>query len=150
MQKVADNIEINAPVDQVFNYVADPNHSPEWIPGMVEVSNIKGTGKDVTYDWVYKMVGIKFKGTSKRTRFQKNEGFDLQSSGAIKSNWKYSFEDKGSKTRLSVAIEYEVPSKVGAKIAAKMLQRQHQHELEQGLQIVKDLIEYQYTKSAAE
>jgi uncharacterized membrane protein len=150
MQHVEDSIEINAPVEDVFAFVTKISRAPDWIPGMVEVSNIKETKEKASYDWVYKMVGIKFKGHSERVNLRKNEGFETRTEGAIKSTWKYEFEKKGRKTLFHLSIEYEVPSKVGQKIAEKMLLRHNERELGEALHMVKDLVEYETGKAAAE
>lgn len=149
MQHLSDNIEIDARIEDVFKFTSDPRHAPEWIPGMVEVSNIKEKNGQQEYDWVFKMVGIKLNGHSERRNLRKNEGFETHSSGAIKSTWKYSFEQRNNRTRVNLAIDYEVPAPVGKKIAEKMLLKQHERELDQALHLLKDLVEHQFKRSSA-
>ena len=64
MPKVERNITINAPVKKVFDYIADPSLTPEWLPGMIETKDIVQTKEGVgsTHNWIYKMAGMTFKG----------------------------------------------------------------------------------------
>ena len=43
METIRKSININAPVENVFNYLADRTHEPEWIPSMIEVKEYTGS-----------------------------------------------------------------------------------------------------------
>ena len=52
-----DSILIHAPPNEVFAYVDNPSDLPAWLPNMVEVRNVIGTGLGQQYEYTYKMAG---------------------------------------------------------------------------------------------
>ena len=64
MPKIERSITIDSPVKKVFDYIAKPELTPEWLPGMIEIKDINQTEEGVgsTHDWVYKMAGMRFEG----------------------------------------------------------------------------------------
>ena len=52
------SIVIHAPTDRVFAYVDDPMNLVEWLPGMVEVADVIGSGAGQQQAWTYKMAGL--------------------------------------------------------------------------------------------
>lgn len=149
MQHLEDSIHIDAPIESVFAYVTNPAHSPEWIPSLVEVSNVRGDGSKMSYDWIFKMVGLRLAGKTKVTEFEKNKYFEHRSDGAISSTWRYEFDRHSGQTRVKLSIEYDVPTRVGKKIAEKILVRQHQREMKVSLNALKEIVEYESGTSRA-
>ena len=58
MAAISESAHIHASVDRVFDYVTEPTKLPEWLPSMVEVHNVIGTGLGQQYEWTYKMAGM--------------------------------------------------------------------------------------------
>lgn len=54
------SIVIHAPTDRVFAYVDDPMNLVEWLPGMVEVADVIGSGAGQQQTWTYKMAACSF------------------------------------------------------------------------------------------
>ncbi|MGB3347114.1 MAG: SRPBCC family protein [Candidatus Humimicrobiia bacterium] len=75
MPKVERNVTVNTPVKKVFDYIANPEHQPEWLPGSVEVKNINLTDERVgsTFKYVYKLAGIRLKGEDTTEEFIPNK-----------------------------------------------------------------------------
>src|SRR4029079_9259713 len=66
MHKIQRTIEIKAPVQRVYDFLNQPTNLPSIWPNMVSVSNIVAKpGGAHDFDWVYKMIGVPFKGHSK-------------------------------------------------------------------------------------
>lgn len=142
MNHLKDNVRILAPVDRVFTLVADASRTPEWLPSMIEVSNIKGHGKGSTYDWVFKFAGVPMKGQSTVTRYSENQIIEIRTGGMVDSTWTYLFTDDDEHTRLHVEVQYAVPKNIASRIAEELLHRVHQRELETALANLKDLAEH--------
>ena len=51
MAKINKSIEIKAPAEKVFAYAANPMATPEWIVGMMEVSDVIGSGEGMRFSW---------------------------------------------------------------------------------------------------
>ena len=44
MPEVKRSVTINAPVEKVFNYLADPMNQPEWLPSLMVIKDVTGSG----------------------------------------------------------------------------------------------------------
>jgi len=130
MAKVERSITINAPVEKVFAYIADPMLDPEWQPGSVEVKDVTLTEEGVGshYRWVYKLVGLRFEGESTTLEYIPNRRIVTQSKGGIVSTWTYTFEPHDGGTKLSVVVEYTIPIPVLGKVAEAFVLKQNERE----------------------
>ncbi len=51
MPKFESKMEIDAPVDKVWAVLTNPDHWPEWFPGVDTVSNVTSINKGGTFAW---------------------------------------------------------------------------------------------------
>ena len=94
------SITINAPVEKVFEYAENPENYPEIWPSLVEVKNIKELPNGGhSFDWVYKMAGMRLNGSSENIEYVPNERTAARTSGGIESTvtWEYQPVDDGTK-----------------------------------------------------
>jgi uncharacterized protein YndB with AHSA1/START domain len=61
MPKFESKMEIDAPVEKVWEVMINPDHWPEWFPGFDSVSNVTSVAKGGTFEWLNS--GRKGKGT---------------------------------------------------------------------------------------
>jgi len=143
MVKVERSIVLNAPVEKVFDYMADPQSNVEFIPGMIEVRDIQETPDHIGmhFHWTYKMAGIKFDGESTVLEWEKCRRVVTESKGGIRSKWYFTYEPAASGSKLTVAVEYEVPVPILGKLAEVVVRRQNEKELELALSNVKARVE---------
>lgn len=149
MAQIRKSITINATLDQVFDYMNDPNHFPEIWPSMVEVSNVtKSPTGGHSFDWVYKMAGIHFKGHTKTVEFEKNKKIVAKNEKGIPStfNWMYAGDNGG--VRVTVEVDYTLPSHVLDKFAEPFLRRLNEREAETLLENLKARMELGTQRSA--
>ena len=52
MPKFERDVEIDAPVEKVWKVMTDPNHWPQWFPGVDGVSNVTSINTGGTFDWM--------------------------------------------------------------------------------------------------
>lgn len=52
MPKFERTDEIDATVEKVWNVIIDPNHFPQWFPGIESVANIAKTDEGISFDFV--------------------------------------------------------------------------------------------------
>lgn len=52
MPKFESKMEIDAPVEKVWEVMINPTHWPEWFPGFDSVTNVTSVAKGGTFDWV--------------------------------------------------------------------------------------------------
>jgi coenzyme Q-binding protein COQ10 len=128
MAKVERSITINAPVDKVFAYVADPANEMEWLPGNTDVRDITGQGVGQRWGFTYKLAGLPLKGESEVLEYTLNQRYVTKSKGGIVSTWTWTFSPEDSGTRLNVVVEYTIPvpvlGKVGEKLALGQIERE--------------------------
>lgn len=94
MKSIEKTVLINAPVEKLFNYIANPMTHPEWLPSLLEVKEleIKKEGIDTYFRLAYKVAGMKLNAESTCIAFIPNKKIIVQSKGRIKSTWEWSFE----------------------------------------------------------
>ena len=147
MHKIQRTIDIKAPVQNVYDFVNQPSNLPSFWPNMIAVSNIvasKGGCSD--FDWVFKMVGHQFKGHTKCEEAQPGKLARFKNEAGIPSTllWKYTGLD-GSGTRLSLEIEYTMPTPIIGKIAEVIAVKINERDLDTMLANLKDVMEHATT-----
>lgn len=131
MAKIQKSISIKAPLVQVFEYATHPENLPEIWPSMVEVSNVKRTPDGAhSFDWIYKMAGIHFKGHAETIDVKQNARVVVKNETGIPSTfiWTYAGEDGGMKVNLEV--DYTLPNRLLEKLAEPFLHRINEREAE--------------------
>ncbi len=141
MPKVERSITINAPVEKVFNYVDDPMASLEWMPGLMEVKDVSGSGVGRHIKWRYKMVGILIDGETTITEHVPNERIVEQTKGGVTSTWTLNFEAHDGGTKLGLTIEYTIPVPVLGKLAEKIVLKRNEREADLAMTIIKEEME---------
>ncbi|MES0361259.1 MAG: SRPBCC family protein [Anaerolineales bacterium] len=128
MATIKSSITINAPVDKVFEY-AKPENLPEFWPSLVEVKNVKELPNGgYSWDWVYKMAGMRFNGSSVHTEFAANERTVSESSGGIESTITWTYEPEGGGTKMTTLVEYKIPVPLLGKIAEAFVVKMNENE----------------------
>ena len=135
-------IRIHAPEDRVFAYVADPAHNPEWMPNVVEVTNISGPQNvGTTWAYHYAFAGTHHKGVARTTDYEQNKHIGVKTEGDIFSEWQFRFEPDGEYTRLTVEFEYNLSDSLLGKFEAPVLRMLHDNAAEHALQNLKTHLE---------
>ena len=142
MVELKRHIEINAPVEKVFDFIEEPENLLEIWPSMQEVRNVKELPEGGrTYDWTYKMAGIKFKGSSKTLEFIDNERAVVVSEKGIPSKFIWEYHPSKEGTSLDVRLEYEIPVPVLGKLAEKVVRKINDNEADALLSNLKAVME---------
>ena len=130
MPKIEKSITITAPVKKVFGYIADPELTPEWLPGMIETKDIVKTKEGVgsTHNWTYKMSGMTFEGKNVTDEFVQDKKIVIRSEGSIKTLWNWDFETVDNDTKLNLSLEYTIPMPVLGKLAEAIVLKQNERE----------------------
>jgi len=147
MQKIQRTIDIKAPVQRVYDFVNQPTNLPSIWPNMVSVSNVvAATGGAHHFDWVFKMIGLQFKGHAKVEEAQSGKFARIRNESGIPSTflWTYSGLD-GAGTRLNLAIEYTMPTPVIGKLAEVLAAKINERDLDAMLANLKDVMEHTTT-----
>jgi uncharacterized membrane protein len=135
------SVAIAAPADRVFAYVDDPMNLPIWLPTMVEVRDVIGTGAGQQFEWTSRMAGSLLRGQSTVIEHVPNVHGLHQSIGMVNSTFGYTVEPHEDGAILTVEIQYLVPVPVLGKLAERVLLRRNAREFEVGIVTIKDVLE---------
>ena len=129
MPKIERTISINAPVEKVFDYWTEPANLPEYWPSVVEVKDRQRlpNGGNI-FRWVYKMVGMRFEGTSEDVEYIANQRTVTKNKGGIESTITMMFQPENSGTKLTVQTEYTVPVPLLGKLAEAFIVKVNENE----------------------
>ncbi|UCD98897.1 MAG: SRPBCC family protein [Chloroflexota bacterium] len=128
MARIETTIMIDVPVEKVFEFT-HPKNLPEIWPSLVEVKNVKDLASGgYSWDWVYKMAGMRFEGTSTHTEFVANERTVSESTGGIESTITWLFQPEGNRTKMTSVTDYKVPATLLGKLAENFIIRFNENE----------------------
>lgn len=135
---------IEAPVAQVYSHVLHPENFPSYWPSMLEVANVKKQSNGgYSFDWVYKMAGVKVHGHTDIPELTENQSIVAKSTTGIPSTFRWGFQGRDGHTEVRLEVEYTPPNAVLGKIAAPILDRINEHEAEAVLKNLKAMLEGQ-------
>jgi uncharacterized membrane protein len=145
MKMITRDIQVNTPVNRVFDFLADPNNLPEIWPNIIEVKNVKKTkaSGSYTFNWAYKMSGMHFEGKCETLEHIPYERLVFQSTRGLDAAMYWRFQPTGQTTQLTLRFEYEIPSSLLERIKDEIVVRENEHEVEAMLQNVKSRLELQ-------
>jgi len=135
------SIVIHAASDKVFAYVDEPMNYTTWLPNMVEVRNVTGTGAGQQYEWTFKMGGLLLRGQTVVVEYVPNKSASHQIIGNIHALWEYEVENDEKGTVLTIGVDYSVPIPVLGRLAEHIVVRELGRQFDVGLENVKDLME---------
>ena len=141
MTIVRKEVLVGAPVERVFAYVIEPTTLADWLPSMVGVQGVIGSGLGQQYEWTYKMAGLLLRGQSTVVELVPNQLAVHQSIGTIGSTWTFMVEPHDGGTALTVEVAYTVPVPVLGRLAEKIAVRRDTRDLESALVNVKETLE---------
>ena len=143
MKMITRDIQVNTPVDRVFDFLADPNNLPEIWPNVIEVKTVKKTKADngYTFNWMYKMSGTQFDGKCETLKYHPYERLVFQSAKGLDATVFWKFQPTGQSTHLTLRFEYEIPASLLKRIKEEIVIRENEHELDALLQNVKSRLE---------
>jgi dehydrogenase/reductase SDR family protein 12 len=141
--RVEESIEINRPLQEVFNYVSDVGNYPEWMADALEVR--KDTAgppqQSDRFTLAIKSVGRRFETPYERTSYEANLRYTDRAVGGPVPNqrWDCTFQEVPGGTRLTRAVEAEMSGIL--KLLEPIQKRSAERGLRRDLQTLKDVLE---------
>lgn len=145
MVKISREMTIQAPLNKVFDFLAEPENLPEIWPDLIEVKNVKRPkiGNNVRYDWAYKMSGMRFDGKSEIVDYVLYERLTTRSLKGPNSTVIWRFGKEKDETRMNFEIEYEIPNPLLQKVSKKIIIQENEHDTDAMLENLKSHLELQ-------
>lgn len=142
MAKIRKSISIKAPLNQVYDFMTQPENLPEIWPSMVEVSHVKRSADGShSFDWVYKMGGIHFKGHATTTEVVQNQRVVVHNDKGIPSTFFWAYSGENGNTKVILDVDYTLPSRLLDKLAEPFLHKINEREAETVLENLKARME---------
>ena len=128
MTTIRKTISIHAPVEQVFDYVADPTHLPEIWPSLVAVRNVEPHPTGNSFDWDYKLLGLRIHGHSDPVELVKNERQVTKAVRGIPNTFRWLYTSHDGETEVALEVDYESP--LPGRLAERLVGRANEREAE--------------------
>ena len=145
MPAVTSTLEINAPVDRVYSFVADrPEGATAFIPGLNRISNVSSPAPAVGQTWEYEFnwFGLVITGQTRCTALDRQRTYQFQTLTGNPSTWTYRFEPRGAATGVTLEVDYDLPQGQIARFASQqVLEKMNQERAEEMLSNLKGLLE---------
>ena len=142
MAKVSRSTTVHRRVEDVFDFLEDKTHFPEFWPSMMDVSdvqNLPNGGK--RFHWTYKMAGLRFEGDSDEIEVIPNRKLVSKNEKGIESTVTWLMDGHGEDTDLTFEVDYKVPVPVLGKLAEKVAVKLNENEADTMIANLKTQIE---------
>ena len=138
MPKVLQSTDVTCSAQAAMDYIIDITNHPAFIGPLKSVSNIRGDVKKpgTSWDWVYALAGVELSGKAETVRFVPGKEFVYKTTTGAKSTFTYRADPAGAKTKLSLNVEYEVPTSALGKVKASVFEKLNDAE---GKRVVENL-----------
>ncbi|HYJ46643.1 MAG TPA: SRPBCC family protein [Pyrinomonadaceae bacterium] len=132
MERAEKSVEINAPVQVVFDLYSDFEKFPEW---MTHIKEVRRTGESYTKWTADAPLGINVEWEAETTALEPNRKIAWQTvRGDVEMQGEVTFEEAGrGKTLMHVAIGYKPPAGHLGALVAKLLGNDPDKEIEEEL-----------------
>jgi uncharacterized membrane protein len=145
MPLVEQSIDIGAPVEAVFNLVADqPERQPEWWPPIDETERVTPPPTQVgsVSSYSYNMMGVKIRGEHEVKEMRRNDYLRVQTISGIDSTFEFIFQPAPIGTRLTIRVDYKLPGSIIGQLLNKLvIEQKNESDLVEGLKNLKGILE---------
>lgn len=132
MPRAESSVTINAPIEKVFDAIADQEKAAQYSTGAV-LTDVKGNPDEQgsSAEFEYHVVGMKFHVKLTVLEVDKPRRLVQEMGGAFPGKWTWSLEQEGQAVKVDVSVDYSVPGGILGKIANQLLlERMNQKNIE--------------------
>ncbi len=139
MRKLVKSIDVNAPVERVYELLTTPTNLPSIWPNLEAVGNVDRRADGAhSFDWTFRMAGLRFHGRMRTLEVVRNERFVSHSDEGIKSTFRWVLDRKGAEaTHVGLEVEYSMPLGFLGRITEAIVAKINERDLDGFLRNVK-------------
>ncbi len=140
MATIHKSIDIDAPVEKVFELLNDPKRVPEYAPGVTSVEDVRQSEQHIgdSFRATYAVLGLHFPMTFTVTEYEQPTKLSTRFEGGMKGTWIWLLEPRGTSTHLTTQMEYEMAGGIfGKAMNAMLVERMNEKNAEQLLENLK-------------
>jgi carbon monoxide dehydrogenase subunit G len=143
MQTVRESTTVEAPPDRIFKLLAEPERAVVFVPGLNRIQNVSANKElGCSWDFEFNWLGWIVSGRSECTRYDDPTTYQFKTVSGNRSTWTYSCDPDGSRTKLTLEVEYEVPQNQLARFASEaVLKRMNENTAREIVGNLKALVE---------
>lgn len=143
MPTIEDDIRIEAPVEEVYEYLIVPENHVEILPSLMDIRNVDELDSGgFEGEYTFKMLGMELEGSFRDTEVITSERRVYELTGDIEAEVRYEFESVDGETRFTYFQDYEpLHSGLVGKITQPMADRYLKREVSNTLENTKMIIE---------
>jgi uncharacterized membrane protein len=137
------SISIPAPVEEVFDYVADRSHLATIWPSLIAIKDVKRLPSGgYAFQYVYKMAGWRLEGTGSDSEYVAKERIITKLTGGVEGTITFRFEAVSPKqTKVILAVVYAMPKEAAPPVGEPLVAQMNEHEAELVLRNLKTRFE---------
>lgn len=134
-----------APVEQVFDYIAEPDNLPAWNGNLVATKNLSGRPVAAGTSWiqVFKLGGMTTELPCRVLEFE--PPFRIVCEGmlplGVRLSLSLELEPQGDGTWVTCIADYTPPSSLGGKIAARLVENRVRRDTERNVDNLKAILQ---------
>jgi uncharacterized membrane protein len=141
MAKLERSIIINAPIDEIYNYWARPEHVLTW-PNMVHISHVQQLPNGGhSYRWAYNLGGIRLDGTVEDVEVVVNERYTRKIDGVIGLMLIAGFQPEEGATRVTIQAIFRMSIPIVGRVAEALIIQRMEREIDSMLTNLKARME---------
>lgn len=136
MTRIEHSVEIDAPLEEVFDYASDWQRWPEWFEGVSEFTPVTDTaaGNGARYTYTAKLMGIPAAVETEIHDFIENAGWIGVGTKGLPHQTRWVFERYNGNTRFTYTLEYRLPlSIIGVVLDYVFVRRSWENIIEKSL-----------------
>ena len=105
-------VAVSLEPQQVIRFVSDIRNRSKYLQSLKSVSTIHGSPGVATksWNWKWEMMGHEFEGTGKTVAYEPGRLYAFVTEGGIVSRFTYQAEPENEGTRLSIDVDFDVPT----------------------------------------
>jgi uncharacterized membrane protein len=136
------NININRPIEEIFNFVTDVNNAAKWQSGIIEAQATSNgaNGVGTTYKYVNQVMGRKIETEGEVTVYEPHNRYAWKSTnGPFPLSGGTTFEETSDGVSVTETVEAEPGGFF--KLAEPLMVKQQQSQMKKDLAALKQLLE---------
>lgn len=129
MPTVENEVVINAPVREIYDYVSKTSNLTQIWPSLLEITHEKLLPNGgYSYRWKYKMAGIRLSGIGECVQIEPNALLISRNIGDFESVVTFKFQSYNNRTRVSLNFLYKMPGTLSNQLTENIVLRMNSKE----------------------
>jgi uncharacterized membrane protein len=129
MPTVENEVVINAPVHEIYDYVSQTSNLTQVWPSLLEITHetlLPNGG--YSYRWKYKMAGIRLSGIGECIQIEPDALLISKNIGDFESIVTFKFQSYNNRTRVSLTFLYKLPGILSNQLTGNIILRMNSKE----------------------